>query len=154
MCNLATTLSRTLYTYASGNTSQLNENVTANCDLARSLLYCLTLNMSCDFAAPYLAGYGFDSQPTQYTSVWSQNALLSITAKLIHDVLSNITAVSRDGACESLADCKGSNDLCLQGVCVSSTTYYHDALSLAFELTDSGWSIVEGSSESTWTESK
>jgi hypothetical protein len=153
ICNLASILSKSLYAYASGNNSQLNENVTVDCTFAATLVNCLTVNMSCDFASPFLNGLIFDSQPTQYTSVWSQNALLSITAKFIHDLMASMTATSIGDSCDTLADCKGSNDLCLNAKCVTSTTYYHDALSLAFELTSSGWSIND-SKESTWTESK
>ena len=155
ICNVANLLSKSLYSYASGNNAKLNENITVDCNLAKELVYCLTVNMSCEFATPYLQGLSFDSQPTQYTSVWYQNLLLSITAKFIHDVMGGLTATSIGDDCDTLADCKGSNDLCLNGKCIASTTYYHDALSLAFELTSNGWSInKENSAYSTWTESK
>jgi len=147
--NLATTatlLARTAFNLAGGNIS-LTDSIIANQTLASVLLDCFTNTLYCDYAAPYLADYNFYSQPSEYTSVYRQNALLVVSSKLVHDIISEFTAQKREGTCKADKDCSNVQ-LCLRNRCVTTSTYYHDAFSLGIQ----DKKVVD-TSQSTWTES-
>ncbi len=59
---------------------------------------------------------------------------------------------SYGGECSEASDCDSSAP-CIRAVCMQSNTFYHEAYSLAFEVTSDGfWTIVDAT-QSTWTES-
>jgi len=101
----------------------------------------------------YLWDVGVPNQPTEYTSIYSPNYLFSISQKIIHDLMYDITASNVSGSCSSTSDCESGNE-CIRQICMESNTHFHEAYSLAFELNyiDGLWSIVDPT-KSTWTES-
>jgi len=153
---MATLLARTLYKLSWGDNDTLPPNLEANCTLAELLTICFTQYLSCDLVAEYLPGYSFsDGLPSQYTSVHQATAVQQVTAALAREILYEYTASFRGGNCTTYKDCDNSTE-CIRHRCLKSGTYYHDALSLAFDQNLDGTyspNRLYWETESTWTES-
>jgi len=153
LVKVATLVLETVFSLAS-NGQPVPENLTINADLASTLVYCMSQNMSCDFVQEYEENVYYSSLPSRYTSVWLKYGLLSISSKFIYDYSFDLLKNNVSKKCKSDSDCK--NDyVCYKDRCTLSSTYYHDALSLAFKV--SGDTAVKDSkywdTEPTWTES-
>jgi len=155
ICRSSMLLARTIFILAANDSDALPFPLTLTCPnvtLAAEIIFCLTVDFSCNLVAEYLWNVPIDPQPTQYSSVYSPYGLLSLTAKFVHDFMYHMTAQSIRGSCSSDSDCE-STELCIKQQCMRSSTYFHDALSLGIELDSNGLWKVTNSSMPLWTES-
>eukprot|EP01114_Cavostelium_apophysatum_P012909 TRINITY_DN3009_c0_g1_i1.p1 TRINITY_DN3009_c0_g1~~TRINITY_DN3009_c0_g1_i1.p1 ORF type:complete len:657 (-),score=92.61 TRINITY_DN3009_c0_g1_i1:31-2001(-) len=151
ICEVGTLLARSLWSL--GVNGSIPDELTANCELSKELVYCFTSNMDCELSyGRYLFGYGIDPQPSQYTSVWRKNGVLTPISTFVLNFMADMTANNRTAEnCTSDSQCQEGGH-CLGTECVYATAYFHNALSLAFDedknIQDKYWET-----ESTWTES-
>jgi nicastrin len=159
LCRAANVLSQTMYQLGK-NASAPQIDFTTQCtfdSLVGILNYCLTIDIGCDSARTYFNAKNkyYETQPTSYTGVFRADSVLSLSALYIYYSLVNIMGTPTSISCTNDKDC--GNGFCMNSTCLTSETYWHNALSLAFEPhSDGSISIVKDywDSESTWTESR
>lgn len=147
VCNAATLLARTMYDLAASSSTPGPGDLAVDCELVFELLDCLVKNISCDLANELL-GFTGASQYSKYVGVFDWLYGIEITSKFIHDFLVPIVAYdySEEDTCNAKNACPD-NQICINTTCYSSSVYYHDAFSTAFEYGygDSEWKIVDSS---------
>jgi len=161
LCRVADVLSQTMYLLAKNESApDIDFTQYLNCtadSLVGVLNYCLTFDIGCDQARAYFNAFDkyYETQPSAYAGVFKAKSIISDTAIFIYYSLINIMGTPVGITCKTQKDC--GMGFCMGGSCYESQTYWHNALSLAFEAhADNSVSIVQEywETESTWTESR
>jgi len=168
LCNAATVLARTLYLLATDQTTPdaISATIEAPCSLLSELTVCLTANFNCSLLDNFLPLYR-SVIPSYYTGVFGysiEGAYASAPAVLLYNVLTLITANNLQynfttntfsvPATDCNKFCNKTTEVCINDVCVSAETHYHDAISLGidWDYSSNVW-IVVNESEPLWVES-
>jgi len=149
-------LAQTIYQLAKNLTAP-PVNFALNCtpgSFADQLAYCLTKDMGCALARHYFhtENTDYETQPTAYTGVFKSNSVISESGIFIYKALVQAVGDQLPLQCTDYKEC-GAGD-CIFGFCYTSEVHWHNALSLAFDLS-SGTPVDQyWETESTWTESR
>lgn len=162
LCRAATVLSQTMYQLARNSSApdvDFSQQINCTSDsLAGVLRYCLVNDIGCPLARSYFNAQNkyYDVQPSAYAGVFRANSVISDTALFVYYALSNIMGTQLPLSCTTPKDC-GGEGRCVAGTCFSAQTYWHNAVSLAFEpKSDNSYEIVKEhwQTDATWTESR
>jgi len=159
ICKVANFLAQTIYQLAKNSTAP-SLSFAVNCtqgSFAEQLVYCLTQDIGCNLARSYFhaESKNYETQPTAYSGVYRSNSIISESAIFMYNALTSVMGNSFSLNCQSDKDCAGSG-ICVVDTCYDTEIYWHDALSLAFDLQD-GFPVPNWNNwqkESTWTESR
>lgn len=153
ICASAQFLAQTLINLATNESDSIN--ITIDCgenSLAAKLLYCLTVSMDCDLAKEYFGDVMVEPQPSQYASVFRRRQVISTSAILLFNAIYEATGIrSTSAKCETSEDCSAGK--CMRGSCIVSETFWHDAVSLAFDVENDFQPTEFWDTHPTWVES-
>ena len=163
ICDAAKILANTLYNLASS--SKQSENVPVNCEKVFLLLECFTKDSRVCGRTGISWSSSSSSIPSHYPGVFDWLSLISPTSSYVYGFMARLTRTDgavKPSSCSAQEDCKVAGQSCVLSECIITSTFYHDAYSLAFEYdySASKWKMatVSGNafsnfSESTFTES-
>jgi nicastrin len=166
VCATATLMARSMLALAVDGTDgvELAQRIVApaRCDLVAHIFECFGHSASCSLFDELFGGGGQDKQAlpavSLYASVFRWMNLVNVNSKFVHDFVANATGAARaDSKCSSRADCQWQDgESCVASRCVASATYYHDAVSPAFEYDHDKrrWRIVDADNEIGYVESE
>ncbi|KAL0488659.1 nicastrin [Acrasis kona] len=127
ICRVSSKLSNAIYTLVSGDTTM---NLSANCTFVEIIVGCVLNSSSCEYIPN-----DSNVEPNHYSGVFSWDATTRRTSSIINNVMGSLTLFGEQPkdvvSCSTKLDCP-SNQTCVGGTCVKSTTYFHDAISPAF----------------------
>eukprot|EP00026_Physarum_polycephalum_P004777 Phypoly_transcript_04801.p1 GENE.Phypoly_transcript_04801~~Phypoly_transcript_04801.p1 ORF type:complete len:648 (+),score=53.03 Phypoly_transcript_04801:66-2009(+) len=167
LCHAATVLARTLYLLGTGQTQpdSISPTIEAPCSLLSDLAYCLSSNFNCRLLDNFLP-LQRQTVPSYYTGVFGysiENAYASAPAVLVYNMMALITANNvkynftslnfTSPVSDGCSKCSPT-EACINDVCVSAETHFHDAISLGidWDYSNENWIIVNDS-EPLWVES-
>ena len=176
VCNLATTLARSLVVLSAGADSTVDpeflSTISADQKFVDQLLDCTLNDFGCPLANHILESRGersVDGFAPHYVLVRRNPQQTSPLEAFFHDLLANETAGHRGGPCRNSQDCadagpapdivNGESRMCVMGTCLVTGARFHDAYSsaLTFDAASSQWIVDSAQAASdcdpVWAES-